>query len=111
MKLEKRSEEVKPQEWLRRHIHEVATVTEWARHFGYEDINTFRIVIWEKYNALPSEVLKQTRIEKARNLLAEDNLTYREVAAKIGLPDGKALYKYFIYHTGKPPSYFRQSEY
>lgn len=97
--------------WLKNNIKNVATVIEWARAFGYDDLNKFRTAIWKEYEVLPSKILTKTRLEKAKALLKEDSLTYREVAAEIGLPDGKALYKYFIYHTGEPPSYFQQSEF
>lgn len=98
-------------EWLHENIDKVATVTEWARYFGYEDINTFRNVIWNKYEKLPSDILKEARIKKSKKLLENSDKTYREIASEIGLPDGKALFKYFTYHLDTPPSAFREKEY
>ena len=94
--------------WLANNLHEVATVTEWAQQFGYRNINSFRTVFWKEFNKLPSDVFRELRMRKAKKLLRESNLTYREIAQKICLPSGKALYKYFKYHIGKRPSFYRK---
>jgi AraC family transcriptional regulator of arabinose operon len=56
----------------------------------------------------PAVYIAQTRIERARGLLRQDNLPIKAVAEKVGVPDVHYFTRLFSRLTGCPPGQYRQ---
>ncbi|GGG01776.1 helix-turn-helix transcriptional regulator [Paenibacillus abyssi] len=63
----------------------------------------------EEMGISPIQYLIRFRIEEAKRLLKHSNLTIREIASKIGYPNGIYFNLIFKKMTGMPPGKFRKS--
>jgi transcriptional regulator GlxA family with amidase domain len=62
----------------------------------------------EHFNESPAELVRRLRLEEARRLLAESELTIKEVAAQTGLGDPSTLWRAFTQQLAVTPAEYRQ---
>lgn len=94
---------------LVKNLPEIRSVEEWAEAVGYRNAANFSREFRNHFGKRPKVVMVDVRLQKAINLLRENpEISCYEVARAIGKKDEKALHRYFITHTHKPPSVYRQ---
>jgi|GEM_PF-871667 AraC-like DNA-binding protein len=85
------------------------SVEKLAREAGYSS-DHFTRLFHKVLGTAPREYLIACRIDQARKLLAESNLTVKEIAAKLGYSSPYFMSRQFKDVTGRSPSEFRQME-
>jgi len=87
---------------------EVLGVAQLASEAGYSADHFSRIFL-SVTGLRPQDYLIKARIDRARQLLAESDLTIGEVATRVGFSDIFYFSRLFRQRTGQPPSAFRRS--
>ncbi len=82
------------------------SIAEIAQHVGV-NVSYFSRIFKEDTKQSPLQYITQLRIEKAKELLATEALTIREIAEKVGYNDTRSLVRFFKKNEGVSPSEFR----
>jgi len=86
---------------------EVPSVAQLAREAGYSTDHFSRIFL-NATGLRPQDYLIKARIDRARQLLAETDLSVGEIATSVGFVDIFYFSRLFRQRTGQPPSAFRR---
>ncbi len=94
--------------FIKDHIDKRLTVEEVAEYvaMGYEK---YRKVFQEYYGISPGNFILNQRIRTSQSLLAESDITVKEVAIELGYTDTATFSKQFKKVTGYTPTEFRQT--
>jgi len=87
---------------------EILSVAQLAREAGYSPDHFSRVFLGA-IGLRPQDYLMRARLDRARQLLAETDLSVGEVATRVGFADIFYFSRFFRQHTGQPPSEFRRS--
>lgn len=99
---------LKIQDWLEENHRDIASIEQLAQRFamsGRTLTRRFRAATGDS----PSEYLRRIRIEAAKDLLRNSQLTVAEVAVEVGYRDIGAFYDTFVKQTGQRPGAFRNA--
>ena len=97
------------QDWLEQNYREPISVEMLAQRFAMSSrtlTRRFRAATGDS----PSEYLRRIRVESAKDLLLNSQLTVAEVATDVGYRDIGAFYDAFTHKTGQRPGAFRNAE-
>ena len=97
---------VRIREWIRINVDRPMTVSLVAEQFGYHCDYLSRLFKRTYGHGLKAEI-DRLRMQRAKLLLQETDLTLAEVADRIGMEDYKLFLKFFLYHEGITPTDFR----
>ena len=89
------------------HFEEEFQVEDMARHSGVTP-NIFYKRFKESTSLSPLQYVTRNRIEKARQLLVEEDVSIREIANAVGYPDMYYFSRTFKKMVGIPPTRYRQ---
>jgi iron complex transport system substrate-binding protein len=93
--------------YLEEHYAERVRVTDLVRHIGYGRARLFEL--FKRQTGLsPNDYLLRFRIRKAQDLLVQTNLSVREIARRIGVPDSGYFSLMFRRQTGHTPTVYRK---
>ncbi|KKI94054.1 chemotaxis protein CheY [Bacillus sp. SA1-12] len=94
--------------YIDKHIDQQLTMKDVA---NYVHLNSsyFSVLFKEQVNMTFSEYLTRSRLQKAKNLLLESNLSVTEIAEKVGYNTSKYFIKLFKEYEGQTPSRFRKT--
>jgi transcriptional regulator GlxA family with amidase domain len=101
-------EVLKIQDWMEAHHRAVTGIEQLAHHFAMSSrtlTRRFRAATGDS----PTEYLRRVRVETAKDLLRNSNLTVTEVAVEVGYRDIGAFYDAFAKHTGRRPGAYRNA--
>jgi len=87
---------------------EILSVAQLASEAGYS-ADHFSRVFLSATGLRPQDYLIKARIDRARQLLAESDLTIGEIATRVGFSDIFYFSRLFRQRTGQPPSAFRRN--
>lgn len=96
-------------EYITNHFAEDINLNLVANEFGYSPGYLTRI-FQGKYGQSPNQFLIHFRINRARKLLEEKNLSVRQVGEAVGYPDQAYFSKIFKKHMGVSPQKYRDGE-
>ncbi|MDO4285716.1 MAG: helix-turn-helix domain-containing protein [Eubacteriales bacterium] len=94
-------------DYLRQNYNQRLRIEELAAHIGVTRSHLYS-QFKKAAGCSPQEYLVRLRIEKARSLLKQTDLSVREIAAAVGYEDQLAFSKIFRQRTGKSPSEYRE---
>lgn len=94
--------------WLGRDLHRDLDLTDLAQrlNLSYE---RFRKVFRDRVGVPPGEYRIRRRIDRARTLIAQDRLSNKEAAYRLGYPDPFTFSKQFKRYVGLSPDAFRRT--
>lgn len=95
------------QQYIREHLSESLTIDKVARHVRLsrtQFIKRFRQETAETFNAY----LTRCRLEQARNMLENTDLTIRFISEFLGYGSDVHFYRLFLKHEGLTPSAYRE---
>ncbi len=69
----------------------------------------FTKIVHQYIGYTPTECIKNITIIKSKMLLAQSDVSIKEVAAKLNFPDQSTFFKYFKSCTGMSPSQYRET--
>ncbi|MBE6779158.1 MAG: helix-turn-helix transcriptional regulator [Ruminococcaceae bacterium] len=95
-------------EWIRINRDTPLTAGQVAAHFGYDRDYLSRRCKQALGMGLKEYIIRQ-RMDLARQLLLDQQLPLRQVAAQVGYRDYKLFLKAFTYHQGMTPTQYRQT--
>jgi AraC-like DNA-binding protein len=93
---------------MHQHVGSGMNITDYARAFKIARSHFFTI-FREAFDKSPIEVLTEIRMDRARDLLKNTDLSIREVAFASGYSDPLYFSRLFRRRMGMPPSKFRVS--
>ncbi|MCH8557428.1 MAG: helix-turn-helix domain-containing protein [Balneolia bacterium] len=95
---------------LIQNLSSINTVSEWAQRLSYTSARDFE-ADYELFHGYGAETaLESMKVDIARELLAYyDELTYAQIAARIGQENERTLNQFMKKHTGRNIQYFRES--
>lgn len=94
-------------EWIRGHYHQPVSASSVAEQFGYH--GDYLSALFRKYMGVSlSQFIIATRLEAARDLLAEYGVSVREAALSCGFSDEKYFMRQFKKKEGVPPGEYRR---
>lgn len=93
-------------QYIQEHYHETISMETMANWFHYSTHYLSR-VFKRKYGCSPIEYLIQTRMNRAKYLLSETDVTIREVADSVGFTDMYYFSRLFKKQTGATPAQFK----
>ena len=97
-------------EWIRINLHHNITLESISRQFHYNSEYFSRI--FHKYTGQTlTQYLIALRMDKARDILLNTNLSIKEVAWAVGFEDEKYFMKTFKNHEGLTPTMYRNTVY
>lgn len=96
-------------EYIRNHFQEDLTVAKLARYVGLNR-SYLTTVFQNTVNMSPQQYLMRFRMERAAQMLLEDNLTVGEIARSCGYPDPLTFSKAFKRTIGVTPSQYRREQ-
>lgn len=93
-------------EYIRNNIRKNITVSDIAKHFGY---NTDYIGKYFKKNqgVVLKKYLSDQKIRLAEDLLFTTNMSIKQISKELGYPEENVFIKFFTYHEEITPSAFR----
>jgi transcriptional regulator GlxA family with amidase domain len=94
------------QAWALEHLHCPVSLAEFAERAAL-NVRTFRRQFLAEVGMPPLQWLIQQRIDRARRLLAETDLSVEQVAARTGFGSHANLRTQFSRHVGLTPSTYR----
>ena len=93
--------------FLEDHYAEHIRIADLVRHIGYGRARLFEL--FKRHTGLaPNDYLLRFRIRKAQELLMQTDLSVREIARRIGIPDSGYFSIVFKRQTGHPPTLYRE---
>lgn len=93
-------------EYIRKNLQDI-NFPELARHFSYSERQLARLLL--KYTGKNfSEILQEFRIQKAGQLLRDENISVSEVIEQCGYKNHNYFYKKFKEYCGKTPAQYRK---
>ena len=93
-------------EWIRINADRPITASRVAEQFGYHADYLSRLFKSTYGHGLKAEI-DRVRMQNAKRLLQETDLTLSEIADRVGMEDYKLFLKFFQYHEGISPTDFR----
>ena len=96
------------QQWLHEHFAEPLSFTELARHLGLSQ-RTLNRRFKLATGLSPGRYLQQVRLEQARELLRDSNLSIAEIAMSVGYQDIGYFSTLFREHMAQSPTAYRQA--
>ncbi|MCH8558372.1 MAG: helix-turn-helix domain-containing protein [Balneolia bacterium] len=97
-------------EVLLENMRTINSAFEWSLLMNWSCLTRFSRRFRKVHGKRPSQMLIETKIEKAIKLLQRRHeLSCFEIAELIGKTDDKALNKFLKHHTGKAPSWYRKN--
>lgn len=93
-------------DWLRRNASNAIRMDELIDHIGYSRARFFDL-FKQQTNMTPSEYLRNIRLEKAKELLAQTNLSAKHIGQVCGLGDPAHFSRLFSKMTGYTPLSYR----
>lgn len=94
--------------FLEDHYAERIRIVDIVRHIGYGRARLFEL--FKRHTGLsPNDYLLRFRIRKAQDLLVQTDLSVREIARRIGMPDSSYFSIMFKRQTGRSPSSYRRT--
>lgn len=94
--------------WLRRNCSTVIRMDDLIDHIGYSRARFFAL-FKQQTNMTPSEYLRNIRLEKAKELLAQTDLSAKHIGKACGLGDPAHFSRLFSKMTGYTPLTYRRS--
>jgi len=94
--------------FLQEHLTEKLSVEDLARVAGLS-VSQFARLFREWTGYSPKEYQRRARVEKARRLLADANLSIKEIAAQCGFDDAHHFSTTFRQIDGLPPTVYRET--
>lgn len=105
----KKTDIYKANEILEKDLASIRTINDWADEMGYKT-KVFAHHYRKAFGLTCKKEMVRIRLQRARDLIGtRTDLKYYQIADMVGLADEYALNKYFMRHTGNPPSYFRKN--
>lgn len=95
------------QEWMREHLAEAQRIPQVAARVGISPRN-FSRRFRRALDMSPAVFLQELRVNAARDLLRQTNLSVGEVAARVGYPDPSHFSRVFRGQTGVSPLDYRR---
>jgi LacI family transcriptional regulator len=92
---------------IRRYACEGLRVREIANQL-HMSVRTFEMQFAAAVGHTPAEEIRRVRIERAKELLADTDLSLERIAALVGYSHGAYLSEFFREHTGLTPRQYRQ---
>lgn len=96
------------QGWLEEHLHEQLDVSRIAAHLNMS-VRNFTRVFHKQTGMSPAKFVEKLRIEVARKLLEETDLTLETIAEKCGLGGMVSMRRTFLRHLMVSPSSYRRA--
>lgn len=96
------------QGWLEEHLHEQLDVTRIAAHLNMS-VRNFTRVFHKQTGMSPAKFVEKLRIEMARKLLEETDLTLDAIAEKCGLGGMISMRRTFLRHLMVSPASYRRA--
>jgi LacI family transcriptional regulator len=93
--------------YIRDHVSEQITARDVAARLNLA-LRTFELQFRAEVGHTAAEEIRRVRIERAKSLLANTNLTILRIAASVGLHDASYFAAYFRKHVGLTPSEYRE---
>jgi hypothetical protein len=81
---------------------------ELAEIYSLPNYDSLRHAFRKTFGCSPRDMLLRLRMEHARNLLLESNLSIKEISERVGYPRQHEFYRAFRRHVGCAPSEWRQ---
>ncbi|GAA0372458.1 helix-turn-helix transcriptional regulator [Bacillus horti] len=94
--------------YIHRNIYEPLSLSDLAKYAGYSPFHFTRI-FKEKMGLPPSYYVSSVRLQKAKDLLLQTNLTVRDVAMEVGQQSLGTFTSKFSERVGVTPAQFRHS--
>ena len=95
------------QQWLQTHYQKPIKMADLAQEMDLS-IRTFNRRFKQATGLSPSDYLQNLRMQIAKDLLKDSNLTITEIAVQVGYPDSSYFAKLFRQHIGTTPLAYRQ---
>ena len=93
--------------FLEDHYAERIRIADLVRHIGYGRARLFEL--FKHHTGLsPNDYLLRFRIRKAQDLLVRTDLSVREIARMVGIPDSGYFSIMFRRQTGHTPTIYRE---
>lgn len=96
-------------DFIRRHLDEPLPLSRIARHVAFSDYHFSRI-FKERIGLPPLYFVSSLRLQRAKDLLLESNLSVRQIGLEIGQQSLGTFTTRFTERVGMTPGEFRQSE-
>jgi transcriptional regulator GlxA family with amidase domain len=93
--------------FVREHLEERLTVARLAHHSGMSPRSLSRHCR-EALGLSPASLVRQLRVDRAKELLEDTALPLKSVAARAGLGDVTTLWRTFMFHFGITPATYRE---
>lgn len=95
-------------DWIDRALPDITSAEQIAAKAGLSTRQFYRL-FKQELNLTPNEYLVERRIEVAKQLLAEGELSVTEIAFRVGFSSSQYFSTVFKIHTGVTPTRFRHS--
>lgn len=93
-------------DYLKTHFCGEVVFEEMAKEIGIS-YSYMRKIVYEMTGTSLIDYLNKLRIEKAKQLLLENKLTIKQVAAEVGYENARSFNRFFHKYEGMPPSSYR----
>lgn len=96
------------QPWLEEHLHESLEVTRMAGHLNMS-VRNFTRVFAQQAGMSPAKFVEKLRVEIARKLLEDTDLSLESIAERCGLGGLVSMRRIFLRHLMTTPSHYRRA--
>ncbi len=95
------------QDWILRYLSQPLNMSELAERAAMSERN-FRRVFAREVGSSPLKFVERARLDAARRLLEDGDLSLKSVAARVGFSSEQPLRKLFVGHLGLSPKEYRE---
>ncbi|MBS1529129.1 MAG: helix-turn-helix transcriptional regulator [Bacteroidetes bacterium] len=100
------AEQQEIKDYIDRHFHAGMSVTSLAKRFN-KTVRTLQRHFQEVHRQTAKQYIQNKRMELARQLLAEHDVSIYTIAARLGYSSPSCFARAFTRHTGKSPRQYR----
>ncbi|QUL54031.1 AraC family transcriptional regulator [Paenibacillus tritici] len=96
-------------EYLKQHYREEIVFEDMAKQIGIS-YSYMRKIVYEQTGSSMIDFVNQLRIEKAKELLRDSELTIKQIAAEVGYYNVQSFNRFFRKYEGMPPSGYKSAK-